>query len=223
MTDVPFVISALFSKTVQTAPYESEKAEISAQCKVEDGADAQASIEFTMSMVRKQVMIALGKEAGTLVAVAADPQKRGPGRPRKEVLEADAKARQEGKNLDGGERRETNASPEPEAEKTVEKAAPQPVPQDQEVIQFPGMKSPDEAEDEDFGDPKDKVVEAISDKQLQAACAAASKKPGMDAAKVKKLFNTKYGTTLVAKIKPEERKDFLSDLAALVEANKPKE
>jgi hypothetical protein len=67
------------------------------------------------------------------------------------------------------------------------------------------------------------VVEAISDKQLQEACAAASKKPGMDASKVKKLFNTKYGTTLVAKIKPEERKDFLADLAALVEANKPKE
>jgi hypothetical protein len=194
MTDVPFVISALFSKTVQTAPYESEKAEISAQCKVEDGADAQATIEGTMSMVRRQVMIALGKEAGTLTAVAADPQKRGPGRPRKEAVQGQ------------------------EAEKTVEKAAPQPVPQEDE-----GKPIEAPVEDDDFGDPKDKPIEAISDKQLQEACAAASKKPGMDASKVKKLFGTKYGTTLVAKIKPEERKDFLADLAALVEANKPKE
>jgi hypothetical protein len=181
MTDVPFVISALFSKTVQTAPFESEKAEIS----------AQATIEGTMSMVRRQVMIALGKEAGTLVAVATDPQKRGPGRPRKDP------------------------PVEPVVEKTVEKAAPQPVPQE-EKIEAP-------VEDDDFGDPKDKPIEAISDKQLQEACAAASKKPGMDASKVKKLFGTKYGTTLVAKIKPEERKDFLADLVALVEANKPKE
>jgi hypothetical protein len=192
MTEVPFVISALFSKTVQTAPYESEKAEISAQCKVEDGADAQATIEGTMSMVRRQVMIALGKEAGTLTAVATDPQKRGPGRPRKE--------------------------PTGDAEKTIEKAAPQPVPQEDE-----GKPIEAPVEDDDFGDPKDKPIEAISDKQLQEACAAASKKPGMDASKVKKLFGTKYGTSLVAKIKPEERKDFLADLAALVEANKPKE
>jgi len=198
MTDVPFVISASFSKTVQTTPFESEKAEISAQCKVEDGADAQATIEATMSMVRRQVMIALGKETGTLVAVATDPQKRGPGRPRKV---------------------ENQVQEAPEAEKTVEKAAPQPVSANVET------PAPSETtdDDDDFGDPKDKSIEAISDKALQEACAAASKKPGMDAAKVKKLFNIKYGTTLVAKIKPEERKDFLSDLAALVEANKPKE
>jgi len=192
MTEVPFVISALFSKTVQTAPYESEKAEISAQCKVEDGSDAMATIEGTMSMVREQVYIALGKKAGTMTAVATDPQKRGPGRPRKEPSPV-----------------------QPEAEKTVDKPAPQPVPQEEKV------EAP--VEDDDFGDPAEKPVEAISDKQLQEACAAASKKPGMDAAKVKKLFNTKYGTTLVAKIKAEERPAFLADLAALVEANKPKE
>ena len=197
MTDVPFVISALFSKTVQTAPYESEKAEISAQCKVDEGADAQTTIESTMSMVRRQVMIALGKEAGALVAAATDPQKRGPGRPRKEPA----------------------AEQEPVVEKTVAKAAPQPVSANAE----PPAPSETPVEDDDFGDPKDKKIEEITDKALQEACALASKKPGMDAAKVKKLFNTKYGTTLVAKIKPEERKDFLSDLAALVEANKPKE
>lgn len=191
--EVPFVISALFSKTVQTAPFESEKAEISAQCKIEDGADAQATIEGTMSMVRRQVMIALGKEAGTLVAVATDPQKRGPGRPRKDP------------------------PVEPVAEKTVEQAAPQPVPQEEKV------EAPAEDDEDDFGDPKDKPIEAISDKQLQDACSVAARKPGMDALKVKKLFNTKYGTSLVSKIKPGERKDFLADLAALVEANKPKE
>lgn len=196
MQDVPFVISAMFSKTVQTAPYESEKAEISAQCKVDEGADAQTTIEATMSMVRKQVMIALGKEAGTLVAVAIDPQKRGPGRPRKDQ----------------------GAEPE----KTVEKAAPvtQVVP-DKEVEKA-AQPAPKPEEDDDFGDPAEKVSE-ITDKMLQEACAAASKKPGMDAAKVKKLFNTKYGTTLVAKIKPGERADFLKDLEAIVKENAPKE
>jgi hypothetical protein len=193
--DVPFVISASFSKTVQTAPYESEKAEISAQCKVEDGADAQATIEGTMSMVKRQVLIALGKEAGTLVAVATDPQKRGPGRPRKDTTA--------------------------ETEKTVEKAAPQVVPD--KAVEDAAQPKPEPEADDDFGDPADRKIEEITDKQLQEACGAASKKPGMDAAKVKKLFNTKYGTTLVAKIKAEERPAFLADLAALVEANKPKE
>jgi len=196
MQDVPFVISTLFSKTVQTAPFESEKAEISAQCKVDEGADAQTTIEATMSMVRKQVLIALGKEAGTLVAVATDPQKRGPGRPRKDQ----------------------GAEPE----KTVEKTAPvtQVIP-DKETEKA-AQPAPKPEADDDFGDPAEKVSE-ITDKMLQEACAAASKKPGMDAAKVKKLFNTKYGTTLVAKIKPEERQAFLDDLAETVKANTPKE
>jgi hypothetical protein len=195
MTDVPFVISASFSKTVQTAPYESEKAEISAQCKVEDGADAQATIEGTMSMVKRQVLIALGKEAGTLVAVATDPQKRGPGRPRKDTTA--------------------------EMEKTVEKAAPQVVPD--KAVEDAAQPKPEPEADDDFGDPADRKIEEITDKQLQEACGAASKKPGMDAAKVKKLFNNKYGTTLVAKIKPEERAAFLADLANLVAASKPQE
>lgn len=196
MQDVPFVISAMFSKTVQTAPYESEKAEISAQCKVDEGADAQTAIEATMSMVRHQVMIALNKAAGTLVAVSTDPAKRGPGRPRKDQ----------------------GAEPE----KTVEKEAPvtQVVP-DKETEKA-AQPAPKPEEDDDFGDPAEKVSE-ITDKMLQEACAAASKKPGMDAAKVKKLFNTKYGTTLVAKIKPGERADFLKDLEAIVKENAPKE
>jgi len=195
VTDVPFVISASFSKTVQTAPFESEKAEISAQCKVDEGADAQTTIEATMSMVRRQVMIALGKETGTLVAVSTDPAKRGPGRPKKDTTA--------------------------ETEKTVEKAAPQVVP-DKEVEKAAQPPKVEQPEDDDFGDPAEKVSE-ITDKMLQEACGAASKKPGMDAAKVKKLFNTKYGTTLVAKIKPQERADFLKDLEAIVKENAPKE
>jgi hypothetical protein len=151
--------------------------------------------------VRRQVLIALGKEAGTLVAVATDPQKRGPGRPPKIKSEPAA---------------------EQGPEKTVEKTAPvtQVIP-DKETERA-AQPAPAPVEDDDFGDPKEKVSE-ITDKMLQEACAAASKKPGMDAAKVKKLFNTKYGTTLVAKIKHEERQSFLDDLAELVKTNAPKE
>ena len=56
MSDVPFVISTLFSKTVQTAPYESEKAEVSAQFQVAEGVDAGKAIESGMTMVKTQVI-----------------------------------------------------------------------------------------------------------------------------------------------------------------------
>lgn len=180
MTDVPFVISASFSKTVQTAPYESEKAEISAQCQVPEGADAATSIEGTMSMVKRQVLIALGKAEGELKAVATDPQKRGPGRPKKEVVA--------------------------EPEKTVEKAAPEP-----EAKVEPEV-------DDDFSDPEDKPIEAITDKALQDECSTAAKVIGAPA--VKSLFQTKYGAQRVSLVKPEERKAFMADLASLVEARK---
>lgn len=192
MTDVPFVISASFSKTVQTTPYESEKAEVSAQCKVDEGTDASAAIEGTMSMVRKQVYIALGKETGTLVAVSTNPEKRGPGRPKKVVPEE-------------------QADPTPAQQVIPDKA-----------VQAAAQPEKVEEEDDDFGDPADKTS-TITDKDLQEACGAASKKPGMSAADVKKLFNVKYGTTLVAKIKPEERKAFLADLEDLVKQKAPKE
>jgi hypothetical protein len=86
LSDVPFVISTLFSKTVQTAPYESEKAEVSAQFQVAEGVDAGKAIESGMSMVKTQVLVALGKVEGTLKAVSteAPTAKRGPGRPKKE-------------------------------------------------------------------------------------------------------------------------------------------
>lgn len=83
MTDVPFVISARFRKVVQTAPHESEEAEVSAQTKVDEGVDAAPAIEGTMSLVKRQVYIALGKEQGVLTAQSTEPAKRGPGRPPK--------------------------------------------------------------------------------------------------------------------------------------------
>lgn len=83
MSDTPFVVSALFSKTVQTAPYESEKAEVSAQFAVQEGVDAGKAIEGGMSMVKNQVLVALGRVEGKLVAQSTEP-KRGPGRPKKE-------------------------------------------------------------------------------------------------------------------------------------------
>lgn len=190
MSDVPFVISTVFSKTVSTAPYESEKAEISAQCRVDEGKDPAAEIEKTMSLVKRQVLIALGKETGTLVAVATDPQKRGPGRPRKDAAPVE------------------QAAPQVVPDKETERAA-QPVPQPEE--------------DDDFGDPKENKAPEITDQMLQDACREATKKPGVVAADVKRLFNTKYGTTLVAKIVPGERQAFLNDLAELVKSKAPKE
>lgn len=82
MSETPFVVSTLFSKTVQTAPYESEKAEVSAQFQVAEGVDASKAIEGGMTMVKNQVLVALGKVEGQLKAVSTEP-KRGPGRPPK--------------------------------------------------------------------------------------------------------------------------------------------
>lgn len=82
MSETPFVVSALFSKTVQTAPYESEKAEVSAQFQVSEGVDAGKAIEGGMTMVKNQVLVALGKVEGQLKAISTE--KRGPGRLKKE-------------------------------------------------------------------------------------------------------------------------------------------
>jgi hypothetical protein len=185
MTDVPFVISAAFSKTVQTAPYESEKAEISAQCQISEGADAGAAIEGTMAMVKRQVLIALGKAEGELKAVSTDPQKRGPGRPKKEVVEEPKQAI---------------------PSKETEKAA--------------AVKEP-EAEDEDFGDDAQDAP-VITDKALQDACGLAAKKPGMDAGKVKRLFQTNFGAARVSLVAAADRPKFLAELEKMVEDNKPK-
>lgn len=145
MSDTPFVVSALFSKTVQTAPYESEKAEVSAQFQVAEGVDAGKAIEGGMTMVKNQVLVALGKVEGQLKAVSTEP-KRGPGRPKKEE---EPKANP----LEGGQ-----AIPD----KTIEdKANPKAL--------------TNEEEDFDFSDEPKKNVKEITDQELQAACSDAAK------------------------------------------------
>lgn len=145
MSETPFVVSALFSKTVQTAPYESEKAEVSAQFQVSEGVDAGKAIEGGMSMVKNQVLVALGKVEGTLKAVSTE--KRGPGRPKKE-------------ETGGGE-------PSPE---TGKQAIPDKTTEDKANPKKPAGDD----EDFDFGDPKPPAKE-ITDQELQAACSEAAK------------------------------------------------
>lgn len=174
MTDVPFVASARFRKVVQTAPYETEEAEISAQFRVEDETKAQATIEANMAAVKRQVLIALGKSEGTLIAVSTDPQKRGPGRPRKEQVPPEP----------------------PKPEPVEEKPAPEVTP-------------------DDFAD-EPQAAEEITDKTLQEECAKAAKSAGMDAAKVKNIFQKKYGAQRVSQIKQSERKAFIEDLKVAV-------
>lgn len=189
-SDTPFVVSALFSKTVQTAPYESEKAEVSAQFQVAEGVDAGKAIEGGMTMVKNQVLVALGKVEGTLKAVSTE--KRGPGRPKKEDTEAQT------------------VPPKPEEPKqaipdktTEDKANPKPEKKDDE--------------DFDFGDPKPPSKE-ITDQELQAACSDAAKV--ITAGVVKGVFQTKYGAQRVSLIKANERQTFLDDLKTLVAAKK---
>ena len=191
--EVPFVVSALFSKTVQTAPYESEKAEVSAQFQVAEGVDAGKAIEGGMSMVKNQVLVALGKVEGKLVAqsTTGEATKRGPGRPPKEK-EAPA----------GDAPVETGKQAIPD-KTTEDKANPK------------SEKKDDE--DFDFGDPKPPVKE-ITDQELQAACSDAAKV--ITAGVVKGVFQTKYGAQRVSLIKANERQTFLDDLKTLVAAKK---
>jgi hypothetical protein len=145
LSDTPFVVSALFSKTVQTAPYESEKAEVSAQFQVAEGVDAGKAIESGMSMVKTQVLVALGKVEGTLKAMSttgeAPAVKRGPGRPKKEETQPETP---------------TQVIPD---KKTEEDANPKKV----------------EEEDFDFSDEPKKGAREITDQELQAACSEAAK------------------------------------------------
>ena len=111
MSETPFVVSALFSKTVQTAPYESEKAEVSAQFQVSEGVDAGKAIEGGMTMVKNQVLVALGKVEGQLKAVSTE--KRGPGRPKKEETEA---PKEETKQVIPDKETENKANPKKDEE-----------------------------------------------------------------------------------------------------------
>lgn len=194
MSETPFVVSALFSKTVQTAPYESEKAEVSAQFQVAEGVDAGKAIEGGMSMVKNQVLVALGRVEGKLVAqsTTGEPAKRGPGRPKKEDTEA--------QTVPTKPEEPKQAIPD---KTTEDKANPKPEKKDDE--------------DFDFGDPKPPSKE-ITDQELQAACSDAAKV--ITAGVVKGVFQTKYGAQRVSLIKANERQTFLDDLKTLVAAKK---
>jgi hypothetical protein len=186
LSDVPFVISTLFSKTVQTAPYESEKAEVSAQFQVAEGVDAGKAIESGMSMVKTQVLVALGKVEGTLKAMSttgeAPAVKRGPGRPKKEETPLE-----EPKQAIPDKTTEDKANPKPEKV---------------------------EDEDFDFSDEPKKGAREITDSELQAACSEAAKV--ITAGVVKGVFQTKYGAARVSLIKANERQTFLDDLKTLM-------
>lgn len=146
MSETPFVVSTLFSKTVQTAPYESEKAEVSAQFQVSEGVDAGKAIEGGMTMVKNQVLVALGKVEGKLTAVSTE--KRGPGRPKKEDTET--------QTVPTKPEETKQAIPD---KTTEDKANPKKV----------------EDEDFDFSDEPKKNVKEITDQELQAACSDAAK------------------------------------------------
>jgi hypothetical protein len=83
MEKIPFAVMVRYREVTQPQQYHSQEAEVSAQFTVKEGDDAEPAISGGLSMVKKQVRIALGLEAGTLTAVASDPAKRGPGRPPK--------------------------------------------------------------------------------------------------------------------------------------------
>lgn len=83
MEKTPFIVSVRYREVTQPQQYHSQEAEVSSQYTISEDADAEKAIEGGLAMVKRQVRIALGKEAGTLTAVATDPAKRGPGRPPK--------------------------------------------------------------------------------------------------------------------------------------------
>ena len=82
--DTPFVVSVRYREVTQPQPYCSQEAEVSAQYAITEDADAEKAIAGGLAMVKRQTRIALNLETGSQTAVATDPQKRGPGRPKKE-------------------------------------------------------------------------------------------------------------------------------------------
>lgn len=81
--DTPFVVSVRYREVTQPQPYCSQEAEVSAQYAIAEDADAEKAIAGGLAMVKRQTRIALDIETGTVTAVATDPAKRGPGRPKK--------------------------------------------------------------------------------------------------------------------------------------------
>lgn len=110
MDKTPFIVSVRYREVTQPQQYHSQEAEVSSQYTIAEDADAEKAIASGLDMVKRQVRIALGKEAGTLTAVATDPAKRGPGRPPKN-------------------KETTIAPPAPEPETPKEEPTPEPEPE----------------------------------------------------------------------------------------------
>lgn len=83
MEKTPFIVSVRYREVTQPQQYHSQEAEVSSQYTIGEDADAEKAIASGLDMVKRQVRIALGKETGTMTAVATEPAKRGPGRPPK--------------------------------------------------------------------------------------------------------------------------------------------
>lgn len=83
MSDTPFIVSVRYREVTQPQPYCSQEAEVSAQYAIAEDADAEKAIASGLAMVKRQTRTALNLEAGTVTAVATDPEKRGRGRPPK--------------------------------------------------------------------------------------------------------------------------------------------
>ena len=81
--DTPFVVSVRYREVTQPQPYCSQEAEVSAQYAITEDADAEKAIAGGLAMVKRQTRIALNLDTGSQTAVATDPAKRGPGRPKK--------------------------------------------------------------------------------------------------------------------------------------------
>ena len=190
MEKTPFTVFVRYREVIPPRQYAAQEAEVTANFTLLEDADAEKTIAYSLGMVRRQVRVALGLEAGTLTAVASDPQKRGPGRPKK----AEEPTQSSVKDLAP----QTQVDPVPEPPEEDPKPAP--------------------ASDDDFGDTVGEKAKEVTDAEVQEACrkAVADGKGALVAADVKNLARLKYGTDKVVAIKQEEREKFIADLKNLV-------
>lgn len=187
MDKTPFIVSVRYREVTQPQQYHSQEAEVSSQYTIAGDADAEKAIEGGLAMVKRQVRIALGKEAGTLTAVATESTKRGPGRPPKKIEEQ--KALEDLKAQINEPLKEETAKDEPK-------------PASEDDFAEPAEDKPKEITDADI--------------QAACRNAVAEGKGAIVAADVKNLARLKYGTDKVVAIKQEEREKFVADLKNLV-------
>lgn len=190
MDKTPFIVSVRYREVTQPQQYHSQEAEVSSQYAIAEDADAEKAIASGLDMVKRQVRIALGKETGTLTAVASDPEKRGRGRPRKEETVQSAE-------------QVKSAAETPSAEPAI--------------VETPAPSA--QASDDDFGDTADAPApKEITDAEVQEACrkTVADGKGKVTAADVKEMAYRRYGTNKVVAIKQGERQKFLDDLKNLL-------